>query len=260
MLFQREARIIQNKKLRADFYACILSAPEIARRAEPGQFINVKVASGASLLLRRPFSINSVLGDKIKIIYQVLGEGTKLLSEKKRGGYLDIIGPLGSGFEYKLRQPFLLVAGGMGVAPLTFLAQSAANIGNKKSNAEGTVLIGAKTASQLLCEKEFRKLGFDVKIATDDGSRGFKGRVTELLKGVLSLGCRYTALYSCGPHPMLKEVAFIAKRHKIPAEVSLEEHMACGIGACLGCVVATRFGLKRVCKEGPVFKAQDVIW
>jgi len=121
-------------------------------------------------------------------------------------------------------------------------------------------LIGARTANQILCEKEFRKLGFNVKIATDDGSRGFRGKVTDLLKEVLASGSKYAMLYSCGPHPMLKEMALIAKSYKITAEVSLEEHMACGIGACLGCVVATRFGLKRVCKEGPVFKAQDVIW
>jgi dihydroorotate dehydrogenase electron transfer subunit len=140
----------------------------------------------------------------------------------------------------------------MGVAPLVFLAE-------KMKGIQNTVLIGAKAASQILCEKEFRKSGFDVKIATEDGSRGFKGLVTELLKEVLASGCKYAALYSCGPHLMLKETALIAKSYNIPAEVSLEEHMACGIGACLGCVVATRSGFKRVCNEGPVFKAEDVI-
>jgi dihydroorotate dehydrogenase electron transfer subunit len=266
MLFQQETKIIQNKKVKESYYACTLLARQIAKVAYPGQFVNVRVTSQNHPLLRRPFSIHSVSGNKIKILYQVLGEGTKLLSEKKTGQYLDIIGPLGNGFGYRSHvaghTSHILVAGGMGVAPLTFLAQSLAKFRNKGSNTEGTVLIGAKTADQVLCEKEFRKSGFDVKIATDDGSRGFKGRVTELLKNILvrSQKSGIRAIYACGPHPMLKETAALAHRYHIPAEVSMEEHMACGIGACLGCVVATRSGWKRVCKEGPVFKAKEIVW
>jgi dihydroorotate dehydrogenase electron transfer subunit len=124
------------------------------------------------------------------------------------------------------------------------------------------VLIGAKNKNQILCEKEFKKLGYDVKIATDDGSRGFKGKVTELLEKILlsAVSCQLSAVYACGPRPMLKEISRIANIYKIPAQISLEEHMACGIGACLGCVVNTKEGFKRVCKDGPIFNAKEIVW
>jgi len=123
------------------------------------------------------------------------------------------------------------------------------------------VFIGAKTKKLILCEKEFIKLGCEVKIATDDGSRGFKGYISELVKQELSTK-RYTlnAIYSCGPKPMLRQVSILAQKYAISAQLSLEAHMACGIGACLGCVVNTTEGLKRVCKEGPVFEASKIIW
>jgi dihydroorotate dehydrogenase electron transfer subunit len=124
-----------------------------------------------------------------------------------------------------------------------------------------TVLIGAKTKSQILCENDFKKLGYSVKIATDDGSGGFKGKVTELLRNELStMNQELTTIYACGPRPMLKAISKISREYKISAQISLEEHMACGIGACLGCVVNTKGGFKRVCKEGPVFKADEIIW
>jgi dihydroorotate dehydrogenase electron transfer subunit len=123
-------------------------------------------------------------------------------------------------------------------------------------------LLGAKTKKQILCEKEFKRLGCDVKISTDDGSRGCRGKVTDLLKkflGAKSYELRVT-IYACGPRPMLKEIAAISKRYNIPSQISLEEHMACGIGACLGCVVNTTAGYKRVCRDGPVFDAEEVVW
>ena len=162
----------------------------------------------------------------------------------------------------------------MGIAPLLFLAK-------QLKSKEKIALIGIRNKNQVLCEKEFKDLGWYVKIATDDGSVGFKGRVTDLLINILqanrqilrraqdaspkdaersrSAGKQAT-LYACGPKPMLKEVCSISLKYKIPAEVSLEEHMSCGIGACLGCVVQTKEGYKRVCKEGPVFSAKDIVW
>ena len=138
----------------------------------------------------------------------------------------------------------------MGIAPLVFLAEKL------KSKAE--VFIGGKTKKQILCEEELKKLGCDVKIATDDGSLGFKGLVTNLLKKRLREKNKPLMIFSCGPKAMLREIANISKKYKIPAQISLEEHMACGIGACFGCSVETRFGYKRVCKEGPVFDARDI--
>jgi len=207
-----------------------------------------------------------------------LGEGTEILSHKRPGEYLDIIGPLGKGFDFQLHASgcrlHLLVAGGIGVAPLTFLAEKLAEVKSQKSKVKTLVLIGARIKDQVLCEKDFRDLGCSVKIATDDGSHGFKGKITELLEEILvtshksqvtshrSATCnlRPATIYACGPRPMLKEITAISKQHNIGTQISLEEHMACGIGVCLGCVVNTKKGFQRVCKEGPVFNADEIIW
>ena len=256
-MFQVKNKIIINKRIKENYFHCMISSPEIAPYALPGQFVNIKVTDKSDPLLRRPLSIHRVKGRNIELFYEVVGDATKILSQKKPGEYLDIIGPLGNGFNLASgiqRQMAILVAGGMGVAPLLFLSE-------KLKNKKISVLIGVRSKKDINCEKEFKKIGCDVKIATDDGSLGFKGRVTDLLKGTLSVdSCQPVTIYACGPHPMLKVLAAISKEYKIPAQVSLEEHMACGIGTCLGCVVETFSGLKRVCKEGPVFAAKDIIW
>ncbi len=248
-MFQTKAKIIYNAKISNNYFHCCLQAANIAKSATAGQFVNIKVGEGFDPLLRRPFSIHAAKGKSIEIIYEVVGKGSELFSQRKQGEYADIIGPLGNGFSVLGSRLSVLVAGGMGVAPLVFLAK-------KLAKHKPLVLIGAKTKNQILCEREFKNLGCEIKIATDDGSRGFKGRVTDLLKKVL----RPSTIYACGPKPMLKEIAIISKNLKIPAQISLEEHMACGIGACLGCVVDTKNGFKRVCKEGPVFLADEIIW
>jgi dihydroorotate dehydrogenase electron transfer subunit len=266
-MVQTKAKVIKNIEVTKKYYKILLSCARIAKAAKPGQFLNVKITNSYEPLLRRPFSIHGVRGANIEILFEVVGKGTEILSQRKTGEYLDIVGPLGNGFNYTLHATRytlpILVAGGMGVAPLFFLAESL-------KNHKVTVLIGAKTKRQVLCEKEFKELGCEVKIATEDGSKGFKGLVTELLRNEL-YAIRYTlyAIYGCGPRPMLKEVANISKKYNIPAQISLEEHMACGIGVCLGCVVKLRtpnselrtdFEYKRVCKDGPVFDAENIIW
>ncbi len=282
-MVQVKAKIIHNKKLKGNYWHSVFDAPLIAKEAKPGQFLNIKLSDSLKPFLRRPFSIHNICGGKLEILYEVLGEGTKILSERKKGEYLDIIGPLGNGFDYSrthalpagrqelMNSRTILVAGGMGVAPLLFLSEEI-------KTKDKIALIGARAKAQVLCEKEFKNSGCDVKIATDDGSSGFKGRVTQLLEQVLLKDLRACALpapplagpagrqkltsriYACGPKPMLKAVSNMARKYKIPAQVSMEEHMSCGIGACLGCVVKTKKGLERVCKEGPVFEAQDIIW
>lgn len=248
------AKVISNQKIKGSYWRVILHAPQVSRKALAGQFVQIKLTQTLSPLLRRPFSLHAVSGSGIEIIYEVLGEGTRILCAKGEGEVLDIIGPLGNGFCCRKEKNQIIIAGGMGVAPLAFLAQKIAKY-------KPLVLLGAGTKRKIICAEEFKKLGLNVRIATDDGSAGFQGRVTDLLIKLLSVkGYRPSNIYACGPQPMLKAIAGVARESQIPAQLSLEEHMACGIGACLGCVVETKDGLKRVCKEGPVFNARDLIW
>jgi dihydroorotate dehydrogenase electron transfer subunit len=263
---QIKVKIISHKRLKENYWHLELVSRIIAKCASPGQFLNIEVGNGIEPLLRRPISIHSVSGSKVRLIYEVVGRGTQILSERNPGDLVEVIGPLGNGFDYSrhaCRQAgtgelanwrTILVAGGMGVAPLVFLAE-------KIKLSKPLVLIGARTRKQVLCSREFKALGCAVEIATDDGSRGFKGKVTDLLKYRLSpIGYRLSAIYACGPRQMLKTITGIARENKINAQFSLEEHMACGIGACLGCVVSTKAGYKRVCKDGPVFSGKELIW
>lgn len=253
-MVQAKAKIISNNKIKDNYWHCVIDSHLVAKKAMPGQFIAIRLTEGFQPLLRRPFSIHDVSARKLTILYKVLGQGTQILSCKKPGEYLDIIGPLGNGFKLKTGKAHIIVAGGMGIAPLFFLSKALIKY-------KPLVLLGAKDKQQLLCVKEFKKLGLSVKIATDDGSSGFKGRVSDLLVSVLlALRRPFPVVYACGPKPMLRAISEVAREYNILAQVSLEEHMACGFGACLGCVVKTKEGAKRVCKEGPVFEAKDVIW
>ena len=264
--FQLKVRIISNKRFRDNYWHLEFASGVIARSACPGQFVNIRVSDGLEPLLRRPISIRGARGARIKLFYEALGKGTRQLSSRKPGELLDIIGPLGNGFNltpntYNLTP--ILVAGGMGVAPLVFLAEKLTKPGTRNLKSRTLVLIGAKTKAKVLCAKEFKEFGCEVKIATDDGSCGFKGKVTELLKQILLKNSKTKKLknliYACGPRPMLKAIAEIARENKISSQLSLEEHMACGIGACLGCVVPTKSGYKRACKDGPVFSGEELI-
>ncbi|MBL7151045.1 MAG: dihydroorotate dehydrogenase electron transfer subunit [Candidatus Omnitrophica bacterium] len=273
---QFKAKLLYNKREKGSFFRLKILAPAIAASCLPGQFVTLRLTDGCQPLLRRPFSIHRISGSGVEILYELVGRGTQILSQKRPGEYLDIIGPLGNGFNYPLsaiRYPLsILVAGGMGVAPLLFLAERLAYSVERRAHSKGRlyakryplnafVLIGAKNKNQILCEKEFRKFGCTVKIATDDGSKGYKGKVTQLLQHLLStIDHRLSTIYGCGPRPMLKEISRICQRRNLAAQLSLEEHMACGIGACLGCAVDTKEGYKTVCKDGPVFDADRIIW
>ncbi|MFA5356279.1 MAG: dihydroorotate dehydrogenase electron transfer subunit [Candidatus Omnitrophota bacterium] len=258
-MLQLTAKILYNKKVKGDYFCLAMRAPWIAKESVPGQFLNIKVSGSYEPLLRRPFSIHKAGGPDIWILYEVVGEATRILSGRKPGEYINVIGPLGKGFDYTLSvagdRLSILTSGGMGVAPLLFLAE-------KLSKSRKLALIGARDKEHLLCEKELKDLGCAVRVSTDDGSRGFKGYVGDLLEKELSdMGDTQRAvIYACGPRPLLKEISRVSKKHGIAAQISMEEHMACGIGACLGCVVNTKEGFKRACKEGPVFNAGEVIW
>jgi len=254
----------------------------VAEEARAGQFIHVRVRDKYEPLLRRPFSLHRIgqkprteklkaenlRWDDIEILYEVVGKGTRILAQKPVGEELDILGPLGRGFD--LREDFevaILVAGGMGVAPLLALADKIVEI--KKGKVENIyVVIGARTKRLVLCEDDFRDLGMEVKVATDDGSKGYKGLATDLLKELLSTFNFQlsTIVYACGPREMLREIAAISINQDIPGQLSLESQMGCGVGACQGCVVrvqSSKFKVEsyqRVCKDGPVFRAGEIIW
>lgn len=229
----------------------------------PGHFLMVRVTSSLDPLLRRPFGIYKVLGEKggktfrgdgVELLYQVVGKGTKILSEKKAGESVEILGPLGNGFPKPLKdEEPVMVAGGMGVVPLRLLAERL-----KK----GVLLFGAKGAAETAIVKDLRGLGVKVKIATVDGSVGKKGFVTELLKGELTPA---SVIYACGPVGMLKETARLAKAEGVKCFVSLERSMACGVGVCLGCAVKTKAHAEfkqysMVCSDGPVFDSEEIDW
>lgn len=272
-MIQTKAKIVYNKKLAKAHFLMRIESKEIAKTALPGQFVHIRVSEKTNPLLRRPFSFNRIDGKYFEVLYKVVGKGTQILSEKKQGEKLDVIGPLGNTFELP-EEDFMpiLVAGGMGVAPLLFLAEKimeckAPCLAGRQESAKrkAIAIIGAKTKAEILCSKQLKELGFDVKIATEDGSAGKKALATDLLwttdylPRAKSRGGPST-IYACGPKPMLKEVASIAKEKDIKAQVLMEEVMACGVGACLGCAVNTKKGIKMVCKDGPVFNADEILW
>ncbi|MCJ7646602.1 dihydroorotate dehydrogenase electron transfer subunit [bacterium] len=265
-MLQIDAKILMNEEIAPERYRMALSAPQIARQARPGQFIHVRVSEGYTPLLRRPFSVHRVQGQKIELLYKVMGKGTEILSKKKRGEYLDILGPLGKGYRLPSAtlkgSDIILVAGGTGVASLKFLAEW---ISVTNPELSILVLIGAKNKEQLLCERDFRRLGCRVKVATENGTRGYKGLASGLLEKCLPLSgdSPNPLVFACGPTEMIRRIGEISRRHRLPCQVSLEEHLACGIGACFGCVVKAKsstYTYKRVCKDGPVFDAGELIW
>jgi len=246
-----EVPILEQQKIGPRHYKLTLSSEYIAQNAIPGQFVEVKVSDRGSPLLRRPLSIHRVSGQTFEILYEVVGPGTKLLAQRKKGEKLNVLGPLGKGFTIE-SDILILVAGGLGIAPLRFLAENAVRQGKKVQ-----ALLGAGTKECVLCEADLLPISENVKVTTDDGSYGQKGLVTELLESILCSPC---SIYACGPRAMLSEVARIAKENEIACQVSLEAYMACGIGACLGCAVETLNGYKMACKDGPVFNAEEIKW
>ena len=250
---QVEAKILENKKIKKDHYVLTVKSAVLSSKTKPGQFFNVRITKAPGTFLRRPLGAHDVGEGKVKLLYKVVGDATKALSLKKKNEIMDIIGPLGNGFDIRPKKEAILVGGGHGIAPLFFLAKK---LVSKKIKT--TVLIGAKKKEHVVSDEEIKKLGVKVCIATEDGTKGHKGFVTELLKKELSK--KEVNIYACGPKPMLKEVARIAKENNTPCQLSLEAYMACGIGTCLGCAIKTTGGYKMVCKDGPIFDAKDVIW
>jgi len=221
----------------------------------PGQFVMLEVP-GHDILLRRPFGIVKIQGGVLEVCVKVVGKGTAALSKIEKGQQTSVLGPLGKGFELsKDVKTAILVAGGYGIAPLLSLAKSAAENG-----ANIVFYYGAKKSADLLYMDELKSLGVDLRLATEDGSAGEKGFLTQRLEREI-LEFNDAAIFCCGPRGLLNETAKIAAKLNIQAQVSLESYMACGIGVCLGCAVKVKDGsYVRACREGPVFDAANIIW
>lgn len=268
-MFHKQILILDNREIAPGYFLMEFISPEIAQNSFPGQFLHIKCSTSNNPLLRRPLSIHRVIGkDTVEILYKVVGKGTHCLSKRKKGEKIDCIGPLGNGFilpKTDNRKPItdmFLVAGGIGIAPLIFLTEKLAKLKVKNKKLKTIVLLGTKTKDEVLCAEKLKKMGIETHISTEDGSLGYKGLVSELLKNkLLSIVPRPSSLvYACGPKGMLKEVALLSKEHKISCQVSFEQFMGCGIGICNACVIRTKKGYKRVCKDGPVFNAEEIDW
>jgi dihydroorotate dehydrogenase electron transfer subunit len=253
------AKVISQEELKKGCFRVKLRAPYVAKKAGPGQFLHVRCGDSTDPLLRRPISIHRIGKSDVELLYNIVGKGTEILSRKKTGDELDIIGPLGNGFKiYKNNKSVkMIVAGGMGVAPLLGLAEELSRtIKGIKGHKKFIVILGAKTQDHILCEEEFKKLGGDVYIATEDGSKGKRALATEFAgETVKSKNYRWEdiCIYAAGPMAMIKALCALTEGGSLESQASLEERMACGLGACLGCVIDTQSGYRRICKDGPVF-------
>jgi len=247
--------VLSNERLTEGIGLLTLEAPRIAETVEPGQFVHLRITEGADFILRRPFSVHRARAGRIEILYQVVGLGTRALSEKTVGSEMDAIGPLGTGFTlFDGVSHALVVAGGLGAAPMGMLVERLAQKGIAT-----TFAFGAPNRERLVRLDMFGEIVRRVEVSTDDGSIGVHGLVTEVVERVIRDDAP-DVIYVCGPEAMARAVAKQAERVGIKCQVSLERLMACGVGACLSCVVSTKDGLKRACVDGPVFDAAQVLW
>ena len=238
-------KVLSNESLTETTYKMVLSG-DTQYITSPGQFINIQIEG---LFLRRPISVCDYDDKTITIIYKVVGKGTKILSCAAKGDEFDVLTGLGNGYTlYESVKAPLLVGGGVGVPPLYGLAKKL-----KEKGIKAKVILGFNTAKEVFYSEEFKALGCDVFVATADGSMGIKGFVTDALADV----GEFDYFYSCGPEPMLKALYNACDKD---GELSFEERMGCGFGACMGCSCETKYGAKRICKDGPVLKREEIIW
>lgn len=267
-------KVKEIRRIKPEVFVLCFNSSYLAKKVSPGQFVHIKISSSA--FLRRPFSVHRVKANDVFILFRVRGKGTEQLCRFKKGDYLDVLGPLGKGFGYrgkvKNQKSCILVAGGMGVAPLLFLADKLKKIQNSKLKIKNLMIIGAKSRKELLCKGDFIDLGYRVMVATEDGSLGFKGNTVDLLKKILNTHNSQarsearpprrgltTKIYACGPTEMFREMASVLEKSPtVECEACFEQFMGCGVGICYGCAIDTKAGYKRVCKDGPVFNLREV--
>ena len=240
-------KLIKNEEIADGIFDWIVENPNLSKLAQPGQFAHVKVPGKT---LRRPISICDATENTLRLVFQVKGEGTEIMSKIKTGEEVEILAPLGNGFKIEKGKKYCFIGGGIGVPPMLYAAKQAEN---------PLVITGFRDKSLVILQEDFKKNGAEVVLTTDDGSAGVHGFVTDVLKERLS---DIDEVCACGPIPMLKAISEICKG-KVPCQISLEERMGCGIGACLVCACKTKLngedGYTHVCKNGPVYNAEEVV-
>ena len=256
-----KAKLLKKEELVTGIFKFSVQADEIIKTAKPGNFIEIRVNDDIEPFLRRPISIHNMDRDNgiLEFIFQEKGKGTKILSSRREGELIDIVGPLGFGtFKYSNYQNLAIIGGGIGVFPLYELAKCA-----QSENKNINTYLGFRNKDLVVLEDDFRNVSNNLTITTDDGSYAQKGFAIDFLKKDIEEG-KIDSIYACGPLPMLRAVKNLALEKNIPCQISLEEKMACGLGVCLGCAVQTAASSKEtpeywhVCKAGPVFQAKDV--
>ena len=275
---QRTVPVVQNVRLARDTFRVRVACPEIAERVVPGQFLMFRLTDRSDPLLGRPFALyDTVVGDDgqidaVDVVYLVIGRMTRRLAKAVAGDRLEVWGPLGNGFPIQRAEHLIMVAGGIGQTPFPALAREHLGLRTYGSPtrqvpsiARATLCYGARNERFLAGIADFKALGVDVRVSTDDGSRGHHGLVTDVLQELLADRDNGRRIVACGPEPMLRAVAQVAAEAEVPCQVSLETPMACGIGICSTCVAKVRdasgdWDYKRTCVDGPVFDAEKIVW
>ena len=244
------AKLIKKEETAENIFDFVLECPQLAEKAKAGQFAQIAVPGKT---LRRPISICDADERNIRIVFQIKGEGTEILSKSKEGDLIDILAPLGHGFDIPKGKRIAFVGGGIGVPPMLFSAKQAD---------DAVAVLGFRNKKAVILTEDFKKVCSEVFVATDDGSFGIHGFTSDILRNIIN---DIDMVCACGPMPMLKVIAEICKEHNKPCQVSLEERMGCGIGACLVCACKTldkdgNIEHSHVCKKGPVYNAEEVVW
>ncbi|MPZ69112.1 MAG: dihydroorotate dehydrogenase electron transfer subunit [Actinobacteria bacterium] len=271
-MLMASGEILTHKRYGDAYHSLTIVSPEIGEQARPGQFVSIRLREDSAQILRRPFSVYRMhkrggWASTIEIVFDIRGAGTRYLSQLRAHSTIDIVGPTGRGFVMpKRRAHCLLVGGGIGAAPLFFLADELRNEGHRVD-----FVMGARTSGLLLNPIDVRRLASVYRMTTEDGSQGDRGRVTDVLAETMER-CGTEVVYACGPHPMLAAVSEICMERETPVQVAVEELMACGYGACMTCVMPVRRPPKRgedpadavvyarACTDGPVFNGASIVW
>lgn len=251
-----KVKIVKNYNINHDYYCVVFKCLESSLNVIAGQFAHIQIKNSGEKLFRRPFSIYDVNpGKTLSILYKVVGFGTKKLSELQEGEYCDLIAPLGNGYSKPIENNYpVIITGGYGAAATYILAKETKN--------KGIALLGAKTKNDIILAKEYEQLGFKVRLATDDGSIGHKGFITDLLPSYLEYS--NAIIYGCGPNSMMYTIISMLMHKNKTAELSFDHHMCCGVGACFGCVLKIKdyseqgWTYARSCEEGPVFNSKTI--